>query len=164
MKSFKRQPSVLTLLLMLALTIQSCNNSEKKDKLSDQDDIARINSNFEEAYKRKDGEAIQALYTESGTLIAPYGTYEGNKEVKASFERDFSTHQSISKADLGIESIEYESDTLIVKGRFHILGVKVENGLPFELEGPYTHKCIKENGEWKISITSFTADLNINDY
>lgn len=164
MKSFKRQVSVLTLLLTIAITIQSCNNSEKKNKISDQDAIAKINSKFEEAYKRKDGEAIQALYTQSGSLIAPYGTYEGNKEVKASFERDFSTHQSISKTDLGIDSIAYESDTLIVKGRFHIIGVKVENGLPFELEGPYTHKCIKENGEWRFLITSFTADVNINDY
>jgi hypothetical protein len=63
-----------------------------------------------------------------------------------------------------IESIEDGTDeTLIVKGRFHITGNKIKPNLSFELEGPYTHTCVKENGEWKISKTDYTADLNIND-
>ena len=94
MRTRIKKLSILTFLITLIISIQSCNNSEKKNKVSDQDAIARINSKFEEAYKSKDGKAIQELYTNSGTLIAPYGTYKGNEEVKASFERDFSNHKS----------------------------------------------------------------------
>lgn len=151
MKILIKQTSLFAFLLSLTFAIQSCNSSQKRNELSDREAIAQINKKFEEAYKSKNGKAIQALYADNGSLIAPYGTYEGSNAVRASFERDFSTHESISKMELTIESIEAKSDTiLIVRGRFHIIGTKIEPNLPFELEGPYTHKCIKENGEWKI--------------
>ena len=139
MKILIKQISLFAFLLSLTLAIQSCNSSQKKNELSDREAIAQINKKFEEAYKSKNGKDIQALYTDNGSLIAPYGTYEGKNAVRGSFERDFSTHKSISKVELTIESIEEKSDTtLTARGRFHIIGIKIESNLPFELEGPYT--------------------------
>jgi uncharacterized protein (TIGR02246 family) len=157
MKSKTNQLKVLTLLFALTFGIQSCNSNY-------QDAIEQINKKFQNAYETKNDKVIKALYTDDATLVTPYGTVQGSEAIRISLKEDFSNHDSSTQMKITIESIETKTDeTLIVKGRFHITGNKLNPNLPFELEGPYTHTCVNDNGKWKISKTDYTADLNIND-
>ncbi len=165
MKTQFNQLTIFTLLFSLTFGIQSCNTTQKGKQDNVQDVIRKINEQYQDAYNTKNEVAIKALYTKEATRVSPNGHIDnGNEEIRAAFERVFSRNDSTTRIKITIESINNQPDGVrIVKGRYDVKGNKIESNLPFELEGPYINTFVKENGEWKISKTEYTADLNIND-
>ncbi len=164
MKKLTNQLTLFSIFFALTFGLQSCKTSMKGKQNNYQDTVEQINEKFQNAYGTQNDKAIKKLYTDDASLVTPYSTVQGSEAIRAYLEKDFSNHQSNTRMKITTESIESKTnDTLLVKGRYHITGNKIKPNVPFELEGPYTHICVQENGEWKISKTDYTADLNIND-